>query len=179
MNTYTPTFLYIKRHRVTGLLYFGKTINNPLSYKGSGVEWCEHCDTNSWDVETLWYCLYTEREELVNFAIKFSVQEDIVRSKLWANRQIENGRGGAPAGCNLSEEQKAKISNSLMNHTVADSTRKLISDKLSNRKLSEEHKESLRGCRGPRKTPRSSEHNKKIGQAQLGKKRGPYKPRTT
>ena len=36
------THLYIKTHNITGLKYFGKTIGNPYSYKGSGTYWNNH-----------------------------------------------------------------------------------------------------------------------------------------
>lgn len=29
-----PIYLYVKTHRKTGLKYFGKTVKDPLTYKG-------------------------------------------------------------------------------------------------------------------------------------------------
>jgi hypothetical protein len=33
MNNFTPTWLYLKRHNISGLLYFGKTIKDPEKSK--------------------------------------------------------------------------------------------------------------------------------------------------
>lgn len=102
MNTdvFTPTYLYIKRHRITGLLYFGKTINNDPehSYDGSGVRWSNHCNFHGWDIETLWFCLFTDRDEIVKFALMCSEQWDIVKSEEWANLVPENGLDGTTPG---------------------------------------------------------------------------------
>ncbi len=46
-------YLYVKRHRKTGLLYFGKTTKNPLKYNGSGKYWKSHLRKHGSDVETL------------------------------------------------------------------------------------------------------------------------------
>ena len=44
MKKYTPSYLYVKTHNVTGLKYFGKTTRNPLTTNGSGVYWKSHID---------------------------------------------------------------------------------------------------------------------------------------
>ena len=36
------TYLYHKRHGITGLNYFGKTVRNPYKYNGSGLYWKRH-----------------------------------------------------------------------------------------------------------------------------------------
>ena len=109
---FKPTFLYIKRHKVTGLLYFGKTTKDPISYNGSGVHWIRHCKKHGEDqIETLWYCLFTEPETLTDFALSFSIQEDIVNSKSWANMLLETGLDGMGSpGRIVSESTKEKIS---------------------------------------------------------------------
>ena len=90
-----PTYLYIKQHNKTGLLYFGKTTNNPEIYQGSGLHWLRHLKVHgARDVTTLWYCLFTERDELVKFATLFSVSNNIVESVDWANLKPENGLDG-------------------------------------------------------------------------------------
>ena len=110
----TSTFLYIKRHRVTGLLYFGKTTEaNPIKYPGSGTAWTEHLREHGNDVETLWYCLFTSRAEMVEFALMCSDMWDIVLSEDWANKVRENGRGGRVHGDKFgphSDVAKARIS---------------------------------------------------------------------
>lgn len=99
MNNFKPTFLYIKQHSVTGLLYFGKTTKNPEKYKGSGKHWKRHLNKHGTQfVETLWYCLFTEQQECSNFATMFSEINKIVDSADWANLIVENGVDGAPVG---------------------------------------------------------------------------------
>lgn len=113
MSIYKPTFLYIKQHKVTGLLYFGKTVNrNPLTYKGSGKHWVNHYNKHGKEhIETLWYCLFTDMETLVEFATTFSVQQNIVDSTIWANMEIENGLDGGY----VDETSKQKSRNRLLN----------------------------------------------------------------
>lgn len=106
-----PTFLYIKQHTTTGLLYFGKTAAlHPEKYKGSGRYWRAHLKKYGDSVETLWYCLFLDQEELSNFAIAFSRQQDIVISPSWANIIEENGLDGGPQGLRHSEEAKRNMS---------------------------------------------------------------------
>jgi hypothetical protein len=92
---FKPTFLYVKHHAITGMLYFGKTVKkNPLTYNGSGLYWKLHLETHGLEhVETLWYCLFHDKEECTKFALMFSEQQDIVNSNQWANLIIEDGVG--------------------------------------------------------------------------------------
>lgn len=98
--SFSPTWLYIKKHNSTGLLYFGKTTHDPMKYKGSGVYWRNHIREHGNAVTTIWCELFTELEMLVEFAEFFSEVNDIVGSKnidgkkVWANAVIENGLDG-------------------------------------------------------------------------------------
>lgn len=95
MNIYTPTYLYIKKHTVTGLRYFGKTIKNPVTYCGSGKLWTRHIKKHGKEhVVTEWYQLFESEEELVTYALTFSKDNDIVNSAEWANLMEENGISG-------------------------------------------------------------------------------------
>lgn len=99
MDNFKPTFLYIKQHSITGLLYFGKTTKNPEKYKGSGKHWKRHLSKHgSQHVLTVWYCLFYEHDICSDFAIMFSEINSIVKSEKWANLIIENGTDGAPVG---------------------------------------------------------------------------------
>ena len=92
-----PTYLYIKEHDETGLLYFGKTTKkDPIKYKGSGRYWKRHLNVHGRDkVTTKWVSkIFTSEEEIVEFADFFSEFFDIVKSKLWANEKMENGLDG-------------------------------------------------------------------------------------
>jgi len=101
---FKPTYLYIKRHTVTGLLYFGKTNRSEKTlleeYNGSGLYWQYHLKEHGSKVETIWYCLFTEKDELVKFALMCSDQWDIVNArgtngkKIWGNLLYENGLYG-------------------------------------------------------------------------------------
>lgn len=95
-----PTFLYIKKHSVTGLLYFGKTTKDPEKYSGSGKHWLSHIKKHGKEhIITLWYCLFLDKESLTSFAINFSKQNNIVKSNLWANLTEENGLDGGKRHC--------------------------------------------------------------------------------
>ena len=90
-----PTYLYVKQHSVTGKLYFGKTYRPDVeTYFGSGTEWTNHLRIHGKQVETLWFCLFTTKEDLKDFATKYSILEDIVNSDRWLNKVPESGLGG-------------------------------------------------------------------------------------
>lgn len=91
-----PTRLLIKQHTITKLKYFCKsTRNDYMEYNGSGVEWSEHLKKFGKFVETIWVSEpFTDKTELKNFAINFSIENNIVESNEWANRIIETGIGG-------------------------------------------------------------------------------------
>ena len=101
-----PTYLYIKQHKITKLKYFGKTTkSDPVSYKGSGIHWKRHIMKHGEHVETLWYKLFTNEKELIDYALNFSKENDIVNSKEWANLKEENGLDGGFDKGWWSEEQ--------------------------------------------------------------------------
>jgi hypothetical protein len=115
---FKPTYLMIKRHMLTGLLYFCKTnFFNPERYHGSGKYWKRHLQKYGKDqVETLWYCLFLDKDECVKFALMFSKMNNIGNGDItvWANIIPENGiNGGAPKGSNKgirrSAETKVKM----------------------------------------------------------------------
>ena len=91
MVEFTPTWLYVKEHNATGLKYFGKTISDPLKYKGSGKYWLNHLKKHGKDVSTIWCQRFTDKSELIEFANNFSVKNNIVESAEWANLIPENG----------------------------------------------------------------------------------------
>lgn len=98
-SNFTPTYLYIKQHLKTGKLYFGKTVGNPVTYQGSGKYWRDHIHAHDKTfVVTLWFCLFYDRETIIEFANLFCEQHGIGEStEIWANLQPENGiDGGAP-----------------------------------------------------------------------------------
>jgi len=109
MNYFIPTWLMVKQHRITGLKYFCKTIKkDPYKYKGSGIRWCNHLKKHGRNVDTLWCMLFYNKEELVEYAINFSKENNIVESDEWANLVIEDGITGWPTGTKHKEETKIK-----------------------------------------------------------------------
>ena len=120
MKQFMPTYLYIKTHNITGLKYFGKTIHDPDSYRGSGKYWLAHIKKYGYDVTTEIFGYYTDREECIAAATRFSKDNDIVHAvtecnkKVWANQVIENGIDGGATGRTVynphSNETRLKIS---------------------------------------------------------------------
>ena len=110
MGIYKPTYLYIKQHNVTGLKYFGKTTKDSKRYKGSGVYWKRHLKTHGADISTLWYQLFEDQDSLTQYALKFSADNDIVNSNVWANLHPENGLDGGATGRTIPDDIKQKIS---------------------------------------------------------------------
>lgn len=96
---YKPTWLYIKQHNQTGLKYFGKTTKaDPTKYLGSGTYWKQHLKKHGTDISTLWCQYFEDRNELVSYALQFSKENNIVKSREWANLIDENGLTGFPVG---------------------------------------------------------------------------------
>jgi hypothetical protein len=87
-------YLYAKRHNVTGLRYFGKTVNDPYSYKGSGTYWKRHLKQHGNDVETTWVQAYEDEDLLKEEALFFSKVYNIAESTDWANLTPETGLDG-------------------------------------------------------------------------------------
>ena len=118
MQTFKPTYLYIKKHNITGLKYFGKTVNeNPVKYKGSGKHWTRHLAKYGNDVTTVWCHLFDDKQQLTEYAMRFSKENNIVNSNEWANLKDEDGLwGGGVRGAKIkphTEEHKQKISESI------------------------------------------------------------------
>ena len=91
-------------------MYFGKTTRtNPEKYKGSGVYWRRHISSHGSDIETLWFCLYTDRESIEEFALLFSRMHHITESTSWANLIEENGLDGGCPGRKWSTDHRAKM----------------------------------------------------------------------
>ena len=155
-----PTFLYVKQHKLTGVKYFGKTTKiDPYSYLGSGKRWTKHIKKHGVDhVVTLWTKLFTEETELIEFAKKFSEENNITNDVSWANLCPENGKDGGPR-----ENNHFKIFNKLPR--------------------TEEHKLAISKARKGKASYRpnfkqSEESKQKISKTMTGRKRGPYKKKS-
>ena len=74
-------YLYHKRHRLTGLNYFGKTTIEPYEYCGSGKYWRRHLNKHGFDVETVQVWEFNDQDQCTEFALDFSIRNNIVESK--------------------------------------------------------------------------------------------------
>ena len=152
-SEYKPTWLYIKQHNITGLKYFGKTTsNNPDRYLGSGKIWKRHLKVHSKDISTIWCQLFNNEEELVKYALKFSIENNIVESTEWANLKLENGLDGGAYG---------KVSD-ITRHKHSLSTKGIPKTPEHRRKISE-------GQLGQKRNPHTPETKLKMSNARKGK----------
>jgi len=141
-NTITPTFLYIKQHSVTGLKYFGKTTRNPIKYMGSGKYWKTHIVKHGIEfVETVWVSEpYTDKNQIKEIALKFSIENNIVESNEWANLIPENGLdGGNSTGRKHSDEtiEKIKFAKSSKTHVEKMSIKEKIAAARNSKSITE------------------------------------------
>lgn len=160
MKTFLPTYLYVKTHNKTGLKYFGKTINDPYNYRGSGKYWLAHLKAHGNDVTTEVIGYYINGDECVKAATNFSIQNNIVESidannkKVWANQILENGVDGGDTGRTnytpMSDSTKEKLSQSLRGRTAWN--------------------KGSKGLVKGNTMPRTEEQKQKLREANLGKK---------
>jgi|AntAceMinimDraft_5_1070358.scaffolds.fasta_scaffold09245_3 hypothetical protein len=142
MNIFKPTHLYIKQHSVTGMYYFGKTTRSEKflleKYNGSGKHWSNHLKKHgSESVKTIWYELFNDIDELTEFALFFSEEMNIVKSKKWANEKVENGLGGSSIGRPgwiPADSTRELWKKQRTGRITKDSTKKLMSEQRSGNK---------------------------------------------
>ena len=132
--TIEQTYLYLKKHNQTGLMYFGKTVSNPESYAGSGVYWNRHLEKHGNDVSTVWTKPFTDKKELVKYALDYSKKHNIVESSNYANLKDEDGLMGGDTGLTEQGRMKIKASSKARRH-------------------SEETKQRIREARATQKAP--------------------------
>ena len=116
------TYLYHKRHKQTGLNYFGKTIRNPYTYIGSGKYWTAHLKKHGFDIETVQVWEFTNLAECSKFATEFSQKNYVVESNDWANLRIENGLDGGFTPAAYTQEAKNKKSLKLKGRVFSKET---------------------------------------------------------
>lgn len=88
------------QHNVTGLKYFCKTsrLHELKYYKGSGKYWKRHRAAHGNDITVGVLGVYYDEQRCVEAALKFSKENNIVKSDEWANLIEENGLDGAGVG---------------------------------------------------------------------------------
>ena len=116
------TYLYHKRHKQTGLNYFGKTTQDPYIYTGSGTHWTRHLKKYGYDIETIKVWEFQNLEECSKFAVDFSVHNNIVESLQWANLRIENGMDGGHTPGAYTMEARLKKGAKLKGRTFSKET---------------------------------------------------------
>jgi len=172
----TPTYLYIKQHSITKKKYFGKTTRDPYTYNGSGVYWTNHIKKHSKEhIVTLWVSELYYDTSIVEVALKFSSDNDIVKSKEWANTEPENGLNGCPPGTKRSEEAKINMRKPRSEEAKVNMRKSEETKAKMRRPRSEKAKANMKG-RAPNKGKSTSQETKdKMSANMTGKKRGPYK----
>jgi hypothetical protein len=126
-------------------MYFGKTYatNNPYIYKGSGVYWKKHLEAHGDDIETIWAEVFNSADDILEFALFFSEEMDIVRSDKWANLKFETGLDGdACLSISRDESTKREISKTLMNKSDEEWNRIIEKRRLTNSLKSDEEKQA-------------------------------------
>lgn len=103
---FKPTYLYVKVHNKTGMRYFGKTISNPYTYKGSGTLWIRHINKYGNDVTTHVIGFFDNKDQLTEAAVTFSRENNIVDDESWANLMIEAGTGPAEYSAQTIEQKR-------------------------------------------------------------------------
>lgn len=103
-----PVHLYVKKHNVTGLKYFGRTTDNPYEYRGSGTYWTRHLERYGNDVSTKVIGTFTDSRELHAAATAFSEEKRLGSSTKWANLYPEDG-GVAGDGWNPNIDHGSQI----------------------------------------------------------------------
>jgi hypothetical protein len=103
-----PVHLYIKTHRKTGLKYFGRTVEDPYLYQGSGAYWTRHLAKYGDDVSTVIVGTYYDDVELRTAAQNFSSTNRVAESTEWANLLPENG-DEAGEGWNPTQNYASRI----------------------------------------------------------------------
>ena len=111
------TYLYLKKHNQTGLMYFGKTVKDPESYTGSGVYWTRHLEKHGNDVSTVWTKIFTDKKELTKYALDYSKKHNIVESQDYANLKEEDGLIGGATGLTEQGRMIIKATSKARRHT--------------------------------------------------------------
>ena len=177
-------------------MYFGKTSkDDPFKYTGSGVYWKKHLKKHGNHIETTIIGNFNDEKLCSEMALKFSKDNDIVKSKLWANLREENGFDGAPLnhpGHIFTQEQKeilSKHSKNMWNNdefrdkmkrihkSLWTDERKLLNSNIMKEKWTDErkqkHSQKIKGNPGSKKlkgVPKTKEHNERVSLSLRGKK---------
>ena len=160
------TYLYHKRHVKTGLNYFGKTTRDPYKYVGSGVYWKRHLEKHGKEIETVQVWAFKNLAECKKFAIDFSIKNNIVESKEWANFVIENGVDGQSPGFKNPKLAEANKLRSGKNHPSKQSG--YVPNRLGKKDSAETIEKKRQAHLGKKYGPLSEETKQKISKSNSG-----------
>ena len=157
---FIPTWLMIKQHNQTGLLYFCKTSKkDPNKYLGSGDYWLKHIKKHgSQYVENIWSWRFENKIELVEFALRFSDENNIVKSRKWANMKPENGLDGGIPG---SKRQQSSIDKA--NETRIKNGTNVVTKECIVKRLATKRKNGTLNTSTPERIAKQIETKKKNG----------------
>lgn len=150
------TYIYVKQSP-KGLLYLGKTVREPFSYRGSGKRWLSHLakyEFRSNDCKT--YILHetANKQELIRLGLYYSNLFNVVNSDQWANLKVEEGDGGATRlGMKNKKETNQKISESHigLKHTsdTIEKLRIIAKNRIHTEESNKRRSETLSGRKRP------------------------------
>lgn len=125
---------------------------NPFTYAGSGTHWRRHLKVHGREVHTIIVKEFENEIDCSEFSIKFSRDNNIVKSKNWANLVEETGTYTTKGylGKTHSAETKTKISNiSKQNWKTPDYLEKMENRNRWTEDARKEQSERLKGVKRP------------------------------
>ena len=123
-----PTRLYYKQCSHCELKYYGKSkTENIEAYKGSGIRWLHHLKKHNANAIHVWNSEWFYDDSIIEVAMKFSFENNIVESDEWANLVIENGIDGGYLGEKANQKMSKTRSDPVWKETVGKEAYKKIS----------------------------------------------------
>jgi hypothetical protein len=123
-----PTRLYYKQCSHCELKYYGKsTTENIEAYKGSGIRWLHHLKKHNATAIHVWNSEWFYDTSIIEVAMKFSFENNIVESDEWANLVIENGIDGGYLGEKANQKMSKTRADPVWKETVGkESVEKML-----------------------------------------------------
>ena len=165
-------YLYVKQHSVTGLKYFGMTRSkDPFKYQGSGLHWRRHLKKHGNFIKTIEIWGFDIQELCTDFALKFSIQNNIVESAQWANMKPENALDGWVNGFKMTNDTKNKMSMAAKGKPKSlEAIHKSATNRSGVKRTSEQKARISEGRKNQTRPKHSEETKLKISTANLNKK---------
>jgi hypothetical protein len=118
-----PTRLYYKQCSHCELKYYGKSkTENIEAYKGSGIRWLHHLKKHNANAIHVWNSEWFYDDSIIEVAMKFSFENNIVESDEWANLVIENGIDGGYLGEKANQKMSKTRSDPVWKETIGKKT---------------------------------------------------------